>query len=88
MVLRKINKKLRKFRSTSCCGKNRYNLFMAFYRCFSLKCKKVYVTYYKCLYGDHYHIGHRNRNTVKYEKYAENKSKITLLYNRIGVFNV
>ncbi len=85
MVLRKINKKMKLKKFRSCCGKRRYNLFMALYRCFILKYKKVFVIHYECLFGDHYHIGHIGHSTFRRQKYFEKRTKITLLYNRIGV---
>ena len=82
MVLKRITKKLKEFREVHHIPKNKYSWFMAVYKTIRLRFKKVIVPPYKCLYCNHYHIGHtsKSKKKIKLKRYTEKYVKLSLLY--------
>ena len=80
MVLTRITKRLIKHKLRSCGGKNKYSYLHSLWRWFTLKFKNVDVQSYKCLYGNHYHIGHSGVWQKKILRYAKKRARMSLLY--------
>ena len=81
MVLRRITLRLKKYKESSCTNKSNYNYFHALYRRIFVKLRKnINLKIYKCLFGNHYHIGHVGNQTKDDIRYASKKAKLSLLY--------
>lgn len=83
MVLKKINGFARYHYKRSCFYKKKYNLLFAWLITLKYnKNKKIQVRPYKCIYDNHYHIGHLKRKTLSKVKYIQKKYKMSLLFKR------
>lgn len=90
MKLSKRNiKNLRWHKRRSCKYKKKYNLLTGLYRLFMLKIKDNEnhhsLHLYKCIYGNHYHVGNIGKYTLKNVKYIEKLHKLILSSKEIGV---
>lgn len=77
----KIRKQLWVYKNRSCNCKKNYRLLKGLYRLFLFKIIKNNgnLALYKCIYGNHYHIGNIGKNTMKHFRRSKN------LQNRLGV---
>lgn len=80
MILKRITKKLKAHNIRSCgCKKNR-NQLCSKLKAFWKRLNGVDVYSYKCLFGNHYHIGHKTFYTEKKINMFKQCAKLTLLY--------
>lgn len=80
MVLSRITYKLSHFKNRSCNRKKSYNILWAYWIIFiRLLFKKVNLIVYPCMFGNHFHIGHK-ANNPKILLYVRERVKMTLLY--------
>ena len=80
MVSKRLRKQLKGHMKRSCKYKKKYNKFNGFIRLLILKFKNNgRPALYKCLYGDHYHVGNKKKCTMKYVRYY------TKIYNAIKI---
>ena len=80
MVLRKISGFINYHYKRGCFYKKKYNLLSAWF--ISLKYnknKKISVKPYKCIYHNHYHVGHLKKKTIKKIKYIQRVYRMSLL---------
>ncbi len=76
MVSKNMKKELAHYKRRSCLCKKKYNKLDSFIRLLILKFRKNGTpTLYKCLFGDHYHVGNRKKYTIRNVKHF---SKILL----------
>ncbi len=78
MIVRKTNAKLKYGYARGCEHKIRRNLIQAIFATICLKIQRIDVLPYKCMYGDHYHIGHKTTK-IKFRN-IRHHAKLTLLY--------
>lgn len=72
----KIRKRLWLHRVRSCSCKKNYKLLKGLYRLFLLRLKtNGNINIYKCLHGNHYHVGNRQEKTIENYKYIRNLQK-------------
>ena len=80
---RKMKQRLWVHKDRSCSCKKNYGLLKGLYRLFLLKLRRNgNPNLYKCLHGNHYHVGNVKKTTVRNYEYIKNLQKI------LGVKNV
>ncbi len=78
MIVRRLNGKLKYGYMRGCKHKINRNLIQAIIATIRLKIQGIDVLPYKCMYGHHYHIGHKTTKTNF--RNLRHHAKLTLFY--------
>ncbi len=77
MIVRRLTPRLKYSYKRGCKHKKERFFISAVLASIRLQFKGIIVRPYKCLHGNHYHIGHINKNP---KRKLTNSAKLTLLY--------